>query len=361
MAAPMCRHKLMAFICTRTFQVQHRSLPDPWTLKPVQFFSTSSACPRLLSSNNETTLLQSTNMFWWRRRNVTTLKFDFLKTSAIGCHSFSSSALTNDSVGKTSAIGCHSFSSSSLTNDSDGKTFPIGCYRFSSFISTNDSDGKTSAIDCHSFSSSASTNDSDHSSTRPQSEVKLPSNVKIKTLDAVGQRIRPGTIHLFEQEGKSMGAVHSVQALKLTNDPENSGIRLVLIDAEAKPYPAYQLMTPQQLLDERAKLREEKKANKGVGAVHTMKFSSDITKHDLSHKVHKIDSFIDKKSLVKISISNPRNSKKTTEDMVKLADNILKLLTNKAVYQTPPILKGTAVNCVIRPASDKDTGTGKKK
>ncbi|XP_019619792.1 PREDICTED: uncharacterized protein LOC109466506 [Branchiostoma belcheri] len=342
MAAPMCRHKLMAFICTRTFQVQHRSLP--WTLKPVQFFSTSSSCPRLLPSKsnyyNETTLLQATNMFWWRRRNVTTLKYDCLETSAIGCRSLSSSASTNGSI---------------------GKTFPIGCYRFSSFISTNNSVSKTFPIGCHSFSTSTSTNDSDHSSTRPHSEVKLPSNVKIKTLDAVGQRIRPGTIHLFDQEGKSMGAVHSVHALKLTNDPENSGIRLVLIDAEAKPYPAYQLMTPQQLLDERAKLREEKKANKGVGAVHTMKFSADITKHDLSHKVHKIDSFIEKKSVVKISISNPRNSKKTTDDMVKLADNILKSLTNKAVYQTPPILKGTAVNCVIRPASDKDASMGKKK
>ncbi|CAH1268381.1 Hypp3865 [Branchiostoma lanceolatum] len=160
-----------------------------------------------------------------------------------------------------------------------------------------------------------------------------------------------------------MGAIHSYQAVKLVNDPksENSGLRLVQIDAEAKPYPAYQLMTPQQLLEERAKLREEKKAHKGVGAVQSMRFSSDITKHDLAHKVHKIDSFIERKSLVKISISNPRNSKKTTEDMIKLADNILKSLTSKATYQTPPALKGTALNCILRPLSDKEASTGKKK
>ncbi|XP_078600994.1 translation initiation factor IF-3-like [Branchiostoma floridae x Branchiostoma japonicum] len=298
MAAPMCRGKILAVLCIKKLQVQHGRFP--WTLKPAQFFRSSSSFSTFSLFHETTcnrTQQQATNMLHWRR-NITSL--DGSRKSCI-------------------PIGCCSFSSSSApTNESEG-------------------------------------------STRPHTGVKLPTTVKIKTLDTVGQRIRPGTIHLFDQEGNSMGAIHSYQALKRLNEPENSGLRLISIDPEAKPYAAYQLMTPQQLLEERAKLREEKKAQKGVGAVQSMRFSSDITKHDLTHKVHKIDGFIEKKSLVKISITNPRKSKKTTEDMVKLADNILKSLTSKATYQTPPTLKGTAVNCVLRPLSDKEASTGKKK
>nr|XP_037842806.1 translation initiation factor IF-3, mitochondrial isoform X2 [Chlorocebus sabaeus] len=121
----------------------------------------------------------------------------------------------------------------------------------------------------------------------------------------IGRRIGQRIIHLFDEKGNDMGNMHRADVIRLMDERD---LRLVQRNAGTEPA-EYQLMTGMQILQERQRLREMKKASPKTGPTQTkeLTFSSNIGQHDLDTKTKQIQQWIKKERQVRITIKKGKN------------------------------------------------------
>ncbi|OGC03109.1 translation initiation factor IF-3 [candidate division WOR-1 bacterium RIFCSPLOWO2_02_FULL_46_20] len=114
----------------------------------------------------------------------------------------------------------------------------------------------------------------------------------------INERIRGTEVRVIDEEGKQLGIVQTVDAVRLANE---RGLDLVLVSPAATP-PVCRIADIGKLKYEESK--KEKVARKGQkgGDIKELKLSPKIAQHDFEVRVKKAREFLEKRDKVKISM-----------------------------------------------------------
>ncbi|XP_077984004.1 translation initiation factor IF-3, mitochondrial-like [Glandiceps talaboti] len=182
------------------------------------------------------------------------------------------------------------------------------------------------------------------------------------TIQTVGKKIADKILQLIDETGQNLGAIDRAKAVRIS---EEKDLKIVLIGPHAKPYPVYKLMSGQQLVEERMKLREKEKKKTPPITSKEMKFSGNITTHDLEIKTKWVHEWLRKGHHVKVIIMDKRERFKTThEHKEQLVQTLLAGMIDEATLNSKPRTigkDGKDLQCTLRLLSLKEKVQRKKK
>nr|XP_046228303.1 translation initiation factor IF-3, mitochondrial isoform X2 [Scatophagus argus]XP_046228304.1 translation initiation factor IF-3, mitochondrial isoform X2 [Scatophagus argus] len=170
------------------------------------------------------------------------------------------------------------------------------------------------------------------------------------TISSVGRHIPHVHIHLISDTGEDLGKMHRGDAIRIM---EKSGLKLVLLNKKKDP-PVYQLLSGKQIHEEQLKLREKQKTKAAPVQVKELTFHSGITTHDVSVKLKQVESWLEKKHHVRITLRSGRrapavNLDKTLEQMIQQMGVMVGFVSKPQC-----IRDGKAAMCILRPPSAKE-------
>ncbi|KAM9703294.1 translation initiation factor IF-3, mitochondrial [Menidia menidia] len=170
------------------------------------------------------------------------------------------------------------------------------------------------------------------------------------TLNSVGRKIPQREIQVIGEAGENLGVMHRADVIRVM---EEKGLKLVLLSEHRDPA-VYQLMSGKQIHEEQLKLREKNKAKAAPVQVKELTFSAGIASHDLSTKLKQVESWLEKKHHVRITLraergQNNANLDATLEQMVEQMDVMLGFVSKPKVVRD-----GQAAVCILRPPSAKE-------
>ncbi|XP_029281224.1 translation initiation factor IF-3, mitochondrial isoform X2 [Cottoperca gobio] len=177
------------------------------------------------------------------------------------------------------------------------------------------------------------------------------------TIGSVGRMIPQSEIQLISETGENMGTMHRANVIKIMN---KQGLKLVLLSDRQDP-PVYRLMSGKQIHEEQLKLREKQKTKAAPVQVKEITVLSCIAAHDLSTKMRQVESWLEKKNHVKITLRSGRggpavNLDTNLEQMVQQMKVMVGFVSKPTVIQD-----GKAATCILRPPSAKDLLSQKQK
>lgn len=176
------------------------------------------------------------------------------------------------------------------------------------------------------------------------------------TISAVGRKIPQRQIHVINDTGENLGTMHRADVIKIMDE---KGLKLVLLNEHKDP-PVYQLMSGKQIHEEQLKLREKQKAKAAPVQVKELTFSSGIATHDLTTKLKQVESWLEKKHHVRITLRSGRG-----ESAVHLDSSLEQMVQQMGVMvgfvSKPKVIRdGQAAMCVLRPPSAKELSQKEK-
>ncbi|KAM6991738.1 LOW QUALITY PROTEIN: translation initiation factor IF-3, mitochondrial [Tautogolabrus adspersus] len=170
------------------------------------------------------------------------------------------------------------------------------------------------------------------------------------TITSVGRKIPQREIQVISETGENLGTMHRADVIRVMDE---QGLKLVLL-SENKDPPVYRLMSGKQIHEEQLKLREKQKAKAAPVQVKELTFSSGIAAHDLTTKLKQVESLLEKKHHVRITLRSGRgqpagNMEATLEQMVQQMEVMVGFVS------TPKAIRdGQAAMCILRPPSAKE-------
>uniref|UniRef100_A0A665TSH9 Mitochondrial translational initiation factor 3 n=1 Tax=Echeneis naucrates TaxID=173247 RepID=A0A665TSH9_ECHNA len=195
-------------------------------------------------------------------------------------------------------------------------------------------------------------------STAADDTERTPTPKKKKQQDArthatysnVGHKIPQRLIQLLGETGEDLGTMQRGKVIRMMDE---QGLRLVLLNANKDP-PVYQLMTGKQIHQEQMKLREKQKVKPATVQVKELVFSSGISSHDLSTKLKQVESWLEKKHHVRITLRSGR--KDSAVDLDKALEQMVQQMEVMVGFvATPKVIRdGKAAMCIVRPPSAKE-------
>ncbi|KAJ0061003.1 hypothetical protein NL108_004720 [Boleophthalmus pectinirostris] len=176
------------------------------------------------------------------------------------------------------------------------------------------------------------------------------------SISSVGRKIPHRLIRVIGESGDNMGTMHRSDVLRMMDE---QGLKLVLLSENQEP-PVYRLMSGKQIHEEQLKLREKQKAKPAPIQVKELTFSSGIATHDLATKLKQVESWLEKKHHVKITLRSTRNSTGNTDSHL---ENLVQQMEVDFGYVSKPkvIRDGQAAMCILRPPSAKELAQKPKK
>ncbi|XP_075893812.1 translation initiation factor IF-3, mitochondrial [Nelusetta ayraudi] len=177
------------------------------------------------------------------------------------------------------------------------------------------------------------------------------------TIGSVGRKIPQRQIHVISEAGESLGTMHRADVIKLMDE---KGLKLVLLSERQDP-PVYRLMSGKQMHEEQLKQREKQKAKSAPVQVKELSFSRGIGAHDLTTKLKQVESWVEKKHHVRITLRAARggpavNLESALEEMVQ------QLGVTVGFISKPKVIRdGHAAMCILRPPSAKELSQEEKK
>ncbi|KAM4713756.1 translation initiation factor IF-3, mitochondrial [Anableps anableps] len=194
-------------------------------------------------------------------------------------------------------------------------------------------------------------------STEVSGEVPTPAAKKKKqnprahgAISSVGRKIPHREIQVIDETGESLGVMHRADVIRIMDEKD---LKLVLLSENKEP-PLYRLMSGKQIHEEQLRLREKNKAKAGPVQVKELSFSAGIASHDLSTKLKQVESWLEKKHHVRLTLRGGHaqqggNLDTTLEEMVEQM-NVMAAFVSK-----PKVIReGQAAMCVLRPPSAKE-------
>ncbi|XP_040920804.1 translation initiation factor IF-3, mitochondrial [Toxotes jaculatrix] len=194
-------------------------------------------------------------------------------------------------------------------------------------------------------------------STAADDTEQTPATVKEKkgpgayaTINSVGRKISQRHIQVLSNTGEDLGTMHRADVIKLM---DAQGLKLVLINGHKEP-PVYQLMSGKQIHQEQMKLREKQKSKPATVQVKELTFSASIGSHDLTTKLKQVESWLERKHHVRITLRSGHgdpevNLETNLEQMVQQMDVMVGFVARPQV-----IRDGKAAMCIVRPPSAKE-------
>ncbi|XP_014663431.1 PREDICTED: translation initiation factor IF-3-like [Priapulus caudatus] len=125
-----------------------------------------------------------------------------------------------------------------------------------------------------------------------------------------------GVVTVLDQDDHVVGIVN-VDAAR--GKAEQEGLKLVLVQPNAKPHPIYKLMTGKQLHEEQMKEKELRKERRTEGGNHvekTVQISAKIAVHDLEVHLKKIEKWLEKGHKVRVHIKGREETQKEMDEIV---------------------------------------------
>lgn len=166
----------------------------------------------------------------------------------------------------------------------------------------------------------------------------------------VGRNIPHRHIQVISDTGENLGTMHRADVIAILN---KKGLKLVLLN-ERKDPPVYQLMSGKQIYEEQLKQREKPKKKAAPVQVKELTFSSNIAAHDLSTKLKQVESWLEKKHHVKITLRSVRWAPEVVLDTT--LKQMLEQMEMMVGFVSMPTVKadGKEAICIVRPPSAKE-------
>ncbi|XP_068432946.1 translation initiation factor IF-3, mitochondrial [Clinocottus analis] len=170
------------------------------------------------------------------------------------------------------------------------------------------------------------------------------------TISAVGRKIPHRQIQVISETGENLGTKHRADVIKIMDE---RGLKLVLL-SESKDPPIYRLMSGTQIHEEQMKLREKQKAKAAPMQVKELTFTSVIGDHDLATKMKQVESWLEKKNHVRITLRSGRRG--PAVDLDTTLEQIVQQMEVMVGFVSKPkvIRDGQAAMCILRPPSAKE-------
>lgn len=170
------------------------------------------------------------------------------------------------------------------------------------------------------------------------------------TVGAVGRKIPQQHIQVISEAGENLGKMHRADVIRIMDE---KGLKLVLLSQNKDP-PVYKLMSGKQIHEEQLRLREKQKAKAAPTQVKELTFSSGIAAHDLTTKLKQVESWLEKKHHVRITLRSGRGA--PAVDMDTSLDQMVQQMGIMVGFVSKPkvIRDGQAAMCILRPPSAKE-------
>ncbi|XP_029903286.1 translation initiation factor IF-3, mitochondrial isoform X2 [Myripristis murdjan] len=190
----------------------------------------------------------------------------------------------------------------------------------------------------------------DDSEQNPSPKKKKQDPRARATISSVGRKIPQRHLEIISETGENMGTMHRADVIRIM---DQQSLKLVLLNEHKDP-PVYRLMSGKQIHEEQLKLREKQKAKAAPVQVKELTFSSDISTHDLTTKLKQVQSWLDKKHHVRITLRSGRREAAAAldtalEQMVQQIEVVVGFVSKPKVVRD-----GQAAMCILRPPSAKE-------
>ncbi|XP_068199066.1 translation initiation factor IF-3, mitochondrial isoform X2 [Antennarius striatus] len=184
----------------------------------------------------------------------------------------------------------------------------------------------------------------------PAPKKKKKNHNPLDTISNVGRRIPHHLIQVISDTDENLGTMHRVEVVNIM-DQQN--LKLVLLDKDEDP-PIYKLMTGKQIREEQMRLLEKRKSKPAAVQKKDVNLLWSIAPHDLNIKLKQVESWLEKKHHVKITLRARRrdpvaNLETTLEQMVQQIGIMVGYVSKPQVIQ-----EGKAAMCVLRLPSAKE-------
>ncbi|XP_054618443.1 translation initiation factor IF-3, mitochondrial [Dunckerocampus dactyliophorus] len=191
--------------------------------------------------------------------------------------------------------------------------------------------------------------DDTHPNPAPKKKKKQDPRART-TISSVGRKIPHPEIRVISEAGENLGIMHRGEVLRRMDE---KGLKLVLLGEHQDP-PVYRLMSGRQIHEEQMKMWEKQKAKAAPVQVKELTFSSGIASHDLTIKLKQVESWLEKKHHVKITLRAGRNT--PTNNLDENLQQIVEQMEVMVGFVSKPkvIRDGQAATCVLRPPSAKE-------
>ncbi|KAL0993984.1 hypothetical protein UPYG_G00116400 [Umbra pygmaea] len=184
----------------------------------------------------------------------------------------------------------------------------------------------------------------------PKKNKKQEPRAAQTTIGSIGRKIHQRHLEVISETGENMGTMHRADVLRLMDE---KGLKLVPLNENKDP-PVYRLMTGKQIHEEQLLLREKQKARTGTVQEKELTFSSDIGNHDLLTKLRQVQSWLDKKHHVRVTLRVGRVEYTQPLD-TRLEQMIQQVDVPVGFVSRPKVIRdGKAAMCILRPPSAKE-------
>lgn len=161
---------------------------------------------------------------------------------------------------------------------------------------------------------------------------------------------------MISETGENLGNMHRSDAMRMMDE---RGLKLVLLTDNKDPA-VYQLMSGKQIHEEQLKLKEKQKVKAAPVQMKEFTLSMGIAAHDLSTKLKHVESMLEKKHHIKITLRSARG--KPAGDLETNLEQIVQKMEVLVGFVSKPkaIRDGQAAMCILRPPSAKELSQHKK-
>uniref|UniRef100_A0A1A8GQR8 Translation initiation factor IF-3, mitochondrial n=1 Tax=Nothobranchius korthausae TaxID=1143690 RepID=A0A1A8GQR8_9TELE len=169
-------------------------------------------------------------------------------------------------------------------------------------------------------------------------------------ISSVGRKIPHRVIQVISEAGENLGVMHRADVIRIMDEKE---LKLVLLTDNKEP-PVYRLMSGKLIHEEQLKLREKDKAKAAPVQVKELTFSAGIASHDLTTKLKQVESWLEKKHHVRVTLRVGRAQSADNMDAA-LEQMVEQINTTVGFVSKPKVIKdGRAAMCILRPPSAKE-------
>ncbi|XP_008276574.1 translation initiation factor IF-3, mitochondrial [Stegastes partitus] len=176
------------------------------------------------------------------------------------------------------------------------------------------------------------------------------------SISSVGRKIAHRQLQVISEAGENLGTLHRGDVIRMMDE---KGLKLVLLNENKDP-PVYQLMNGKQIYEEQLKRREKQTAKAASVQVKELAFSHGIGPQDLSTKLKQVESWLEKKHHVKITLQAAHKAPAVNMDTA--LEQMVEQMGIMVGFVSPPkvIRNGRAATCIIRLLSAKELSRQKQ-
>jgi translation initiation factor IF-3 len=163
----------------------------------------------------------------------------------------------------------------------------------------------------------------------------------------INNEIRSPELRVIGEDGKQLGVMTTVEALKKAED---QGVDLIEIAPLAKPPVAKIIELGKYRYQEEKKLKKEKKSSK-PSELKEIRFSPFIAENDFNTRIERVKEFLDNKHKVRIVVvfmGRQMGSKPVGYELLRKINNIFK---DRTVIDMEPKFIGRHLAMVISPVN----------